>query len=62
MIGALFLLSVLGGLLGWFISRNISRPVVKTGGLLKAIGNGDLTQRVETSRQDELGQMSRDVN
>ena len=62
MIGALFLLSFLGGLLGWFISRNISRPVVETGGLLKAIGNGDLTQRVETSRQDELGQMIQDMN
>jgi methyl-accepting chemotaxis protein len=61
-IGALILLSLLGGWIGWIQSRGIVRPLVQAAGLLKSVGSGDLTRRLETQRQDELGQMTRDLN
>ena len=61
-VAALLVLSLLGGWIGWIQSRGISNPLVQAAGLLKAIGSGDLTRRLETTRQDELGQMTRDMN
>jgi signal transduction histidine kinase len=63
-LGMLFVLGVLLtvlGLLYWFI-RRMFRPiqVIKSG--VETIGSGDLTHRIQTDRDDELGELAGSIN
>lgn len=63
MLGAL-LAAVLGGLLAFFITRSIIRPVKATMDSLKMLSNNDFAVDVNPvmlARKDELGEMMRDV-
>jgi len=44
-------------ILGFFLSRSITRPVEKTLEFTRAVAQGDLTRRLEISRKDEIGLM-----
>lgn len=63
-LGMLFVLGVLLtvlGLLYWFI-RRMFRPIqiIKSG--VETIGSGDLTHRIQTNRDDELGELAGSIN
>jgi methyl-accepting chemotaxis protein len=49
------------GLLGWRITRSITRPVHATVRLAQGIAAGDLTGVLDVERGDELGQLQRAV-
>ncbi|AJO80196.1 MULTISPECIES: methyl-accepting chemotaxis protein [Pseudomonas] len=50
---------VLGLLLIWLTASGVTRPINSVAQMLKAIasGDGDLTQRLDYSKQDELGEL-----
>jgi methyl-accepting chemotaxis protein len=50
--------------LAWFLTRSITRPVGELARRLRDIaeGDGDLTQRVDESRRDEIGTLGRLFN
>ncbi|MBJ7223369.1 MULTISPECIES: methyl-accepting chemotaxis protein [unclassified Brenneria] len=50
---------VLGLLISWFISRQITNPLNTTLDMAERIATGDLTMTVNTDRRDELGQLIR---
>jgi methyl-accepting chemotaxis protein len=54
-------LSILGFL---FIGKTLSRPIIRTAMILKEIseGAGDLTERIDISSKDEIGDMARYFN
>ncbi|QEN08967.1 methyl-accepting chemotaxis protein [Oceanispirochaeta crateris] len=54
-------LSILGFL---FIGKTLSRPIIQTAMILKEIseGAGDLTERIDISSKDEIGDMARYFN
>jgi len=49
--------AILAGLLGLFVSRSITTPLALIVGLTRRVAEGDLRQRIEVSRRDELGQL-----
>ena len=51
-----------GGLLAWLLVRSITAPLQQAVDTANAIAAGDLTRELQTSRQDELGQMLRALN
>ncbi len=53
---------VLALVLGFFISRSITRPLRRTVDLLNGVAGGDLTNRLETHSRDEVGQMGVALN
>jgi methyl-accepting chemotaxis protein len=59
-IGAVAVSTLLGGLIAFFIARSIVRPLALMVSRLKDIaqGEGDLTQRVDDSRPDEVGELA----
>ncbi|UDN34932.1 methyl-accepting chemotaxis protein [Proteus sp. NMG38-2] len=50
---------ILGSVLGWFITKGITRPLDEAVNFAKAIANGDLTQEVNTNYHDEAGMLLR---
>ncbi len=50
---------ILGIATAWWISRQITRPLARTVAVADAIATGDLTEHIETTRRDELGQLMR---
>jgi methyl-accepting chemotaxis protein len=48
---------VLGILLGWFITRSITRPMLEAVKIAQTVAAGDLTTRIEVSSSDETGQL-----
>src|SRR5258707_10233048 len=48
--------------MGYFVGRLIVAPLQQTVTVLRAAAAGDLTQRVELSTRDELGQMASALN
>lgn len=53
---AISICSVLAALvLGLFLSRSISRPVVKVAGIARKMSEGDLSDEVDIKRKDEIG-------
>ena len=53
---------LLASLMGVFLALAISRPVEKVAAVLKALAQGDYTQRVDHDSQDEIGQMAVALN
>jgi methyl-accepting chemotaxis protein len=54
-LGALAL--ALAGVLAWWITRSITRPVRRALDVANAVAAGDLTTRVEVDSRDEMGQL-----
>ncbi|HHH39924.1 MAG TPA: methyl-accepting chemotaxis protein [Sedimenticola sp.] len=53
---------LIAGLLGWYTVRSIARPVEEMRSVVSALGDGDLTGRVDYHSDDEIGQMAHDLN
>ncbi|MBN1765584.1 MAG: CZB domain-containing protein [Sedimentisphaerales bacterium] len=49
-------------LLGFILSRSISRVIKKIAGATQAIARGDLTQNLKIKSKDETGDLARDLN
>ncbi len=47
---------------GYWISRRISKPITKLAGVTRAIAGGDLEVRADTFTRDEVGDLTRDFN
>ena len=47
----------IGSLLGWALTRSITRPVGEAVRIAQAVAAGDLTTRIEVKSRDELGQL-----
>ena len=54
--------TLLGILFAVFIGRSITKPVISIAVNMKDIGKGDLTQRINLSSKDEIGDLSGDIN
>ncbi len=52
--------AVLGLLLIWLMARGVTRPILGVAAMLKDIasGEGDLTRRLDYTKQDELGELA----
>ncbi|RNM03171.1 methyl-accepting chemotaxis protein [Dickeya undicola] len=48
---------VLGALIAWYISRQITQPLNNTVAIAESIATGDLTIAIENTRRDELGML-----
>ena len=48
--------------LGFLITRSITRPLKKTVTFIKAVSSGDLTQEIEVKHMDEVGVMASAMN
>ncbi|GKW04650.1 methyl-accepting chemotaxis protein [Pectobacterium carotovorum subsp. carotovorum] len=57
MIIAALITLLLGILISWFISRQITTPLGNTLSMAEKIATGDLTMSINTTRKDELGQL-----
>jgi len=53
---------LLAALIGWFISRRISAPVLALTNATTRMAHGDLSSRSEVKSRDELGQLARSFN
>ena len=62
-ITAAILLTVFG-FVGFFLSKSITKPILKVGNLLNEIaeGDGDLTQRLDIKTNDEIADVSKNFN
>jgi len=56
------LAAAIAALVAWQTSRSITRPLDEAATVLAAVAAGDLTQRVNESSTDEVGQMGRSMN
>ena len=56
---SLLITAIVGPMLAWLLSKQIVRPIHRTIDTLKDIaqGEGDLTQRIDETRKDELGEL-----
>jgi methyl-accepting chemotaxis protein len=48
---------VLAALIGFFVTRSITRPIGQAVGVANALAEGDLTARIEVTSKDETGQL-----
>jgi signal transduction histidine kinase len=53
---------LLGGIVGWFASRQISHPILTLADATRDMAEGDLSVRVTLPRRDELGLLARTFN
>ena len=53
---------MIGMFFGFFISRAISVPLAKGVAFVECVAAGDLTQRIDLDRKDELGQLAKEMN
>lgn len=58
----LFVAMGVGIALAIFITRSITRPIAEVVAVLKTVAKGDLTQRLEVTSTDEIGQMITSIN
>jgi methyl-accepting chemotaxis protein len=49
--------TAVGLLMAWVIHRSIVRPLHEFSGIVERVGKGDLTQKVNLNRRDELGEL-----
>ena len=57
-LAALGVVALLAAVAALFLGRTLTRPIANLGRAASAIATGDLVQRVESDRQDELGQLA----
>ena len=57
-LAALITVSLLSSLVAFFLGRGITRPISRLGQATAAIAEGDLIQRVDAGRHDELGRLA----
>jgi methyl-accepting chemotaxis protein len=56
-------LAIVGGLLiAWFITRSITRPLVRATGAIGQVSLGDLSATLAVDSTDEIGQISTSIN
>jgi methyl-accepting chemotaxis protein len=55
-------LIVVGLVIAFFIGRSIAKPVSSIAEILKEVGQGDLTHRINISTKDEIGDLSGNLN
>ncbi|MBI5388635.1 MAG: methyl-accepting chemotaxis protein [Verrucomicrobia bacterium] len=53
---------IIGGILAFFITRSIVRPLRESVAIVKAVAEGDLTRKVDVRHTDEIGQQSKALN
>jgi methyl-accepting chemotaxis protein len=53
---------IMGGVLGWVISKNIMGTIGDLASATRVIGEGDLSKEVPGSTTDEIGQLARSFN
>lgn len=60
----IFMLLLLSGAIAgsWFMVRDITQPLQRILGSVRAITSGDLTQHLELQRSDEMGQLAKEVD
>ncbi|HEY9225603.1 MAG TPA: ATP-binding protein, partial [Gemmatimonadaceae bacterium] len=56
------LLTVLGGLVAWVISRQLTRPLVELTKAAEALAEGEYSQRVAANGRDEIGRLGSAFN
>lgn len=54
--------AVAGGIIGYFVTRSVTRPVFEVRNLAQAMAQGDLRQRAHLKQQDEVGELSEATN
>ncbi|OLO07653.1 hypothetical protein BTW08_10855 [Salinicola sp. MH3R3-1] len=59
---ALGLAAALGLTLYWIVKQLVTRPMNRAVGLAQALAQGDLSQRIDTRRRDEIGQLIAAMN
>jgi signal transduction histidine kinase len=59
---AFLVATVIAGLLGWWLSRRITGPVLALADAADAVAEGNYDVRVPAGRNDEIGQLSRRFN
>ena len=52
------LVTIFGGLLAWYISRSISKPLGKISGAAAKIARGDIKQTIDYQSKDEIGNLA----
>ena len=57
MFGLLAAMGALGTLLGWWITRSITRPVAQALNVAEKVAAGDLSSRIEVTSTDEVGRL-----
>lgn len=62
LIGIVILSLIIGIVTALLLSKNISGPIRKITSLLEKAGNGDLSERVNGKRDDEIGMLGEKVN
>jgi len=61
-LGIMALLVVVGGLLAWLLGRRISGPLAEVTRAAETIAAGDLSTRLRSTRQDEIGRLASAFN
>ena len=61
-IAAAVFAAILGMLIGFFAARSIARPINELSAIASKVAAGDLTEQVNVSRQDEIGQLATAFN
>lgn len=59
---ALVLAAALSVTLYWIVKRLVTQPMSRVVNLAQALAEGDLSQRIDTSRRDEIGQLVAAMN
>lgn len=62
MIIGLIFATILGLLIAYFITRAITRPIIMGVKFAETVANGDLSQRLEITQKDEIGQLAMALN
>ncbi len=58
-IGGLFAIGIVGALLiGWYVARGLTRPLLQLVGVAKAVHDGDLNARARIHTSDEVGNLA----
>ncbi|GIJ46604.1 hypothetical protein Val02_34900 [Virgisporangium aliadipatigenens] len=58
MIFVLFLIVILVGVVGWWVSRSVRRPIIGLMAALDRLAEGDLTVEIPVESRDEIGRMA----
>ncbi len=56
------LVTVIGTITIFYVSRKISKPIVKIGKLTADMANLDFSQRIEVNSNDEIGELGKNIN